>query len=147
MVYHVDMERRPIHDGERIAARIERRGDCWIWQGSYAARGYPVFSSTSRTISIIPTLWKQEYGAVPDGMVLTCIHPKAGAGVCVNPTHYRPRPKGREYATVCKWGHDLTDPENIWLNAGRRYCLPCVVRRARESRQGIPGTTSRRRTQ
>jgi len=141
-VYHVDMERRPISDGERIAARIDRRGGCWIWSGTYAADGYPVFTSTTGNISIIPLLWRQENGPVPDGHVLTCNHQRAGDSVCVNPSHYSPRPRGRKLASVCRWGHDLTDEANVWRNAGRRYCLPCMVRR----RKGDSGVTTRRRT-
>lgn len=133
------MERRPITDGERIAARIERRGDCWIWSGTYAADGYPVLTSATGNISIIPLLWSQEHGPVPDGMVLYCSHPRAGSDWCVNPTHYRPRPRGGQRADICKWGHDLTDPENVWENGDRRYCLPCVLRRTREWRLRNPG--------
>lgn len=138
-MYHVDMERRPITDGERIAARIDRLGTCWIWSGTYAADGYPVFTSATGNISIIPLLWKQENGPVPEGHVLTCIHLRSGESVCVNPAHYTPRPRGRRLATQCRWGHDLTDESNVWRNAGRRYCLPCMVRR----RKGDSGTTRR----
>lgn len=130
------MERRPITDAERITARIDRRGDCWIWSGTYAANGYPVLTSATGNVSIIPLLWRQEYGAVPDGHVLTCTHPQAGVDVCVRPLHYRPRPKGAPYATQCAWGHDLTNEENVWRSGGRRYCLPCMVRRRK-------GATSR----
>jgi hypothetical protein len=142
------MERRPITDGERIAARIERRGDCWIWSGRSTARGYPVLTSANGNVSIIPLLWSTEHGPVPDGMVLTCSHPRAGLDVCVNPMHYQPRPRGRALAEVCKWGHDLTDPDNVWENGDRRYCLPCVIRRTREWRRRNPGyaDTYRRRT-
>lgn len=133
------MERRPITDAEKIEARIEPRGECWLWSGSYAADGYPVFRTAYGNIAIIPLLWSQEYGAVPDGEVLSCIHPRAGSDRCVNPAHYRPRPVGREFATVCKWGHDLTDPANVWENGGRRYCLLCVIRRQAEWRRRNPG--------
>jgi hypothetical protein len=144
-----DMERRPITTGEKVEARIERRGDCWIWSGTYAADGYPVLTSATGNVSIIPLLWCQEYGPVPDGMVLTSTHPRTGSDVCVNPTHYRPRPWGKPLAEVCKWGHDLTDPENVWESEGRRYCLPCVLRRGREWRRRNPGyhsTYQRRRS-
>lgn len=139
------MRRNPITDGEKIAARIERRGDCWLWSGTYAGNGYPVLNSPNRVISIIPLLWEQEHGAVPDDSVLSCIHPRSGSDVCVNPAHYRPRPRGRERATVCKFGHDLTDPENVWENSGRRYCLACVLRRTREWRERNPGYTASHR--
>lgn len=99
-MYHVDMERRPITNGERIAARIDRLGTCWIWSGTYAANGYPVFTSTTGNISVIPLLWKQENGAVPEGMALFCTHIRAGASVCVNPAHYTARPRGPGYLTA-----------------------------------------------
>lgn len=142
------MERRPITVSERIVARIERRGDCWIWSGTYAGNGYPVLTATTGNISIIPLLWSEQFGAVPDGMVLTCSHPRSGSDQCVNPTHYRPRPRGKTEASVCKWGHDLTDPANVWESGDRRYCLPCVLRRSRLWRQKNPGYagTYRRRT-
>lgn len=120
--------------GERIAARIDHHGECWIWSGTYAADGYPVFTSASGNISIIPALWVQENGPVPNGMVLTCTHTRTGPDVCVNPAHYRPRPAGRELATMCKWGHDLTDPQNLWVGkTGVRYCIACFARRREHS--------------
>lgn len=137
------MERRPITDAERIAARIERRGDCWIWSGTYAAKGYPVLTTATGNVSIIPLLWTAEHGPVPNGFVLRCSHPRAGSDVCVNPAHHQPRPAGRELASTCRWGHDLTDPENVWENSDRRYCLPCITRRTRLWRRNNP---RRRRT-
>lgn len=140
------MERREITVGEKIAARIDRRGECWIWSGTYAADGYPVFTSATGNISIIPALWEQEHGPVPDGMVLTCTHQRAGSDVCVNPMHYRPRSRGAVPISICKWGHDLTDPGNVWLNSGRRYCLPCLLTRSARIRREKAGTTPKRST-
>ena len=139
----------PITNTERIMARITRKGDCWLWTGTYAADGYPIFTGKTGNISIIPLLWKQEYGPPPPGHVLSCIHPQSGSGVCVNPTHYRPRQRGREYATVCKRGHDLTDPNNVIWTKVQRHCLPCMVERTkrwRERRAGTQPTSPRTNT-
>lgn len=86
------MERRPITQAERLGARIEVRGNCWIWSGTYAANGYPVLTTSSGNLSVIPALWEQKNGPVPKGEVLICTHTRAGSDVCVNPAHYRPRP-------------------------------------------------------
>lgn len=135
------MERRPITNGERIAARIDVRGECWIWTGNLATNGYPVLASTTEVTSIIPLLWKQEHGPVPDGHVLTCSHPVAEPDVCVNPAHYVARPSGFHLIPKCRNGHDLTDQSNIWTSAsGVRRCVKCMIRNGK----GVPGTTRRR---
>lgn len=77
---------------ERLGARITMRGDCWIWTGTYAANGYPVLTTPSGNLSVIPALWEQKNGPVPKGEVLTCTHERAGVDVCVNPAHHRSRP-------------------------------------------------------
>lgn len=134
------MERRPITDAERLLSRIEVRKGCWFWTGTFAA-GYPVFTSRTGNISIIPLLWKQENGPVPEGHVLTCIHPKAGTDVCVNPAHYRSRPNGYVPISVCKKGHDLTDEANVYRRGSKMLCLPCMVLR----KNADPGQKRRRR--
>jgi hypothetical protein len=120
------MEREPISLGERIVARILRRGDCWMWTGSYAADGYPIIELTSATYSIIPTLWEHVNGPVPVGAILVCTHTRAGSEYCVNPAHYQPRPAGRPLRRTCRHGHDLTVPDNVWMSeAGVQVCLVC----------------------
>lgn len=133
------MERRPITLGELIAARIEARGSCWVWTGTNTTDGYPILSSTTGNISIIPLLWRQEHGPVPEGHVLTCAHPRAGLEWCVNPAHYEPRPRGSVPTEKCQWGHDMTDPQNVLEYSGRRYCAECTKRRGREWRERNPG--------
>lgn len=122
------MKRRPITLGEMIVARIDRRGSCWIWNGNYMAEGYPAIMSTTKTYYVIPELWEHFYGPVPEGMVLSCTHVRAGTEYCVNPAHYLPRPNVRNPKVVCRAGHDLTNPEVVWTSpsTGRRFCLACA---------------------
>lgn len=122
------MERQPITDGERIAARIEQSGDCWVWRGELVSGYYPVFASRTTQYSIIPTLWVQEFGPVPEGLVLTCIHERT-VPPCVNPAHYKLVPNGTTRPKRCEWGHDLTDQMNIAWVGGRKVCLGCVQER------------------
>lgn len=38
----------------------------------------------------------------------------------------------------CKYGHDFTDPDNIYLTpSGKRYCRTCKYDKRRESKHGL----------
>lgn len=50
----------------------------------------------------------------------------------------------RTLKTVCKYGHDLTDPVNgHQMKGGKRYCYPCQRRRNREFLKAHPGYGTR----
>ncbi len=141
------MERRPITVGEKIAARIERRGDCWIWTGRSDIPGQPSYKDGKRRYPIISTLWVQENGPVPEGHALACTHKKDHDYPCVNPRHYVATPigAGQGWAASRPCGHDLTNPANVFYLGSRRLCLLCIQQRSLTLRQETTQTPTNRK--
>jgi hypothetical protein len=118
---------------ERVDARIDRReaNACWPWLGALE-EGKPYL----RPRRAIPFVYSRAYGKVPAGFVVAradhvpeCVRATCAHNLCMNPAHMtierRQRRKGRPPAVVCKRGHDLTDPDNVYVAGTRRWCLIC----------------------
>ena len=130
---------------ERFLARIEKRGECWIWIG---ARGgtkrhpYGVYAGTSAH--------RWAYGhfveEVPEDMVVDHL---CGNKLCCNPDHLEvvtqrenllrsPKTLNAKNAakTHCKNGHEFTT-ENTYVSKtnGQRVCRECKKLWAREKRK------------
>lgn len=65
-------------------AKVERRGDCWLWTGSLDGKGYAAFSCGSRRVRASRWAYEHWIGPIPAGHVVDhlCETPS-----CVNPEH------------------------------------------------------------
>jgi aspartate carbamoyltransferase regulatory subunit len=74
--------------------------------------------------------YEQFVGAIPEGQVIDHLCRNPG---CCNPSHLEAVPhrlniqRGRAATkTSCNYGHDWTDPKNVYYRKnGRRFCAQC----------------------
>lgn len=72
---------------ERFWAKVDKSGDCWIWQGATRnSQGYGAFKATAKTWPAHRYSYVLANGSIPDGLVIdhACHNPP-----CVNPDHLR----------------------------------------------------------
>ena len=83
---HPQYTRIPLE--ERFWAKVDKSGDCWLWQGAriHKRNGYGAFRLTApyRTVLAHRLSYEMAYGPIPDGL-LVCHHCDTPA--CVNPDH------------------------------------------------------------
>lgn len=121
--------------------------ECWLWP--YATcKGHGKIHYDGSLQVVHRVVYARVYGPIPDSLVIDhichnvdlscfdgdlCKHRR-----CVNPAHLeavttqintaRGRPPGPRYRiTVCKNGHSLIDPSNIYEWNGKRLCRACRV--------------------
>jgi len=124
-------------------SKVDRTGDCWIWQSSRFATGYGRVTYQGKSAYSHRVSWTLTNGEIPNGFHVChhCDNPP-----CVRPDHLflgtpldnmrdRDR-KGRHGRTgklkqVCKRGHGF-DEANTRVDAkGKRTCRACVALRQR----------------
>jgi hypothetical protein len=119
----------------RFWPKVDATGICWEWTRGKNRDGYGRFNDGSFVWLAHRYAWTILVGPIPDGFTLDHL---CRVHSCVNPDHNElvtlAENKRRGYSspainarkTVCKRGHDLTDPANL---RPRRYrqCRLCHV--------------------
>lgn len=80
--------RRPLVD--RFWEKVDRSGDCWIWQGSLTRAGYGHMGTGGRAepnIYAHRLAWELLRGPIPPGMEVCHDCPGGDNRACVNPAH------------------------------------------------------------
>ena len=124
---------------QRIMARVNKVGDCWIWTGVTttapgARLSYPRFCiGKAKTVAAHRFSYELFVGPIPDGLTLDHLCRNT---LCVNPSHLEPvtnrenvlrgtGPSARNARkTVCGQGHPLTS-DNVRMEGSSRRCLTC----------------------
>ncbi len=72
---------------ERVEARIDRSGDCWVWTGSRSSAGYGQVWSGGTNRGVHRIMYEQLVGPIPEGPVIDhlCRNPS-----CCTPAHLEP---------------------------------------------------------
>lgn len=73
----------------RLTSKVEKRGDCWIWQGSKGKQGYGnvgirVARGVSKTVLAHRCSYQAFVGEIADGM---CVLHRCDNPSCINPDH------------------------------------------------------------
>lgn len=112
-------DRRPVM--ERFFEKVDRSGDCWIWNGSRDGKGYGSFYLEGRLHKAHRAAWMLLKGPIPDG--IEACH-RCDTPPCCNPDHIflgthaenmaDARTKGR-----ITWPDDLSGTRH---NGGKGYC-------------------------
>lgn len=123
---------------ERLWARVDKSGECWIWTGYIGPKGRGQINRGARDLGLVQVhvaAWELEHGPVPPGKELhhTCFTP-----ACCNPDHLVPLTPAEHRAahvtakTTCKHGHPLdgticmSNSKQEKLNGKTiRYCKTC----------------------
>lgn len=129
--------RLPRRIAEAIVVDVET--GCWIWQHSFTSAGRGQVHWNGRNSLAYRTVFLLTFGWLPPMLHHRCERP-----ACVNPFHLSPKKDDAEHKiehrqTRCSRGHDLTDPENVYLRRSRSggrspQCRPCKTTRERERR-------------
>ena len=134
---------------QRFWAKVDKTGDCWLWQGAIGKHGYGTF--TVKRPDGGTRFWRAHrfayellVGPIPEGMFLDHLCRNTA---CVNPAHLEPvdaRENTRRglrgaLPTHCVNGHRWT-PENTYIQktgnrVGRRWCRQCAIDRQAARRE------------
>ena len=108
-------------DPARFWTKVDKSGDCWLWQGShgrsgtYAIPNGPIQRTTAHRISFVLS-----GGSIPDGYHLDHL---CRTTLCVNPAHLEPvtpaENNRRNRMQTCHKGHPKP------LDGDRRECREC----------------------
>jgi len=124
-------------DDVRFFAKVEQRGECWIWIANKTQWGYGQFKAGSRTTGD-RTQWAAHRWAythlraeIPEGLDLDHL---CRNRACVNPWHLEPvtrRVNTLRGETVCAANAAKTHcprghPYDMTTRQGRRGCRECV---------------------
>ena len=126
----------------RFWSYVDRFGpdECWLWMGGSRGGGYGAFWDGTRRVRAYRYAYELLIERIPTGLDLDHLCRNHG---CVNPAHLEPvttkvnilrgvgAPAQNARKTHCKYDHPL-EGENLRVRSGRRDCMICVRRRARE---------------
>lgn len=122
--------------GMRSAVRLDTENGCILWIAGTDPKGYGRVSNLFGEVLAHRAVWMAAHGAIPRGVR---IEHRCEREACVRLEHLRvaqpvvrgkPGPRAK---ALCKRGHDLTDPANVWVGkSGKRTCRACNRLRRRE---------------
>lgn len=69
---------------ERLEARTDKSGDCWVWNGAKNMHGYGVLRHEQKNYLAHRAAWMVERGPIPNGL---CVCHRCDAPACINPDH------------------------------------------------------------
>jgi hypothetical protein len=138
----VDIENLPTI----ITSRIVYGPDCWEWAGWHNDQGYGYVQINKRSAPVHRFIMEM-LGRVQPRQDVDHLCRNRG---CVNPAHLEGvshaenvrRGNAAKNRPTCKYGHDLTNPANVYVYPTGRNCKPCAIGRSRrrwaERRSGGP---------
>ena len=112
--------------------------ECWTWTRAHNDQGYGQLWSGGRMVYTHRFAYEHYVGPIPTGYDIDHLCKNTG---CCNPfhlqavTHRENIRRGRAATkTVCKYGHDWTDPRNVYVRRdGRRCCAQCSREQQRKA--------------
>lgn len=126
---------------ERIKRRIKvQPNGCWYWTGSIDRSGYGriQFEGKSRVAHrVVRYLTRKDIPLKISSSTVLDHEPHCGTRKCVNPFHTDATTTRNNLISSkhlsgvtarsqqCQRGHDLSDPENVYVHNGKRSCKVC----------------------
>lgn len=128
--------RRPVE--QRFWEKVEKTASCWLWTGAKTAGGYGTFNTGDGSYDYAHRVaYRLLCGPLDDTLVLDHL---CRVRHCCNPAHLEQVPHGENVRrgaspygpvrTMCKHGHDVSDPANVYTEpSGYKRCRTCAKRR------------------
>jgi hypothetical protein len=123
---------------DRLTAKLDRSGDCWMWQGTTTTGGYGMIrlgSTMAYTHRVAHELW---VGPIPAGLQ---VHHLCHVRACANPAHLTTMTQSahrRLHAAdvdACPAGHSYDEANTYIGKNGARFCRACNAAKARARRE------------
>ena len=138
------------HISERFNSKTMYAGDCIVWCGSIATKGYGQIWLDGRMQQAHRVAFEMHYGPIKEDLQLDHL---CRNRACVNVGHLRQvtnrenqlapgslSPCAINHArTECAQGHSFTESNTIWLKRGTRICRTCrnAIQRAGDKRRRV----------
>lgn len=134
---------KPLRD--RLYAKLDRSGLCWIWQGAARPTGYGVIGLPRRGVdSVHRVSYELHIGAIPEGLHIDHL---CGVRLCANPEHLEAVTQAENNRraglvktanlTHCKHGHEYTAANTMIQRGQHRQCRTCHNARNRKARRVV----------
>jgi hypothetical protein len=129
---------------ERLAAKTDRTGECWLWLGAVGTSGYGVMGlERSQRVGYVHRIaYSVVNGAIPEGLHIDhlcrnrlCVRPDHLEAVTQQENNVRAASVRWGTYTHCARGHEFT-PENTAMRDGKyRRCRRCSAERSHAQRE------------
>jgi hypothetical protein len=128
---------------ERLLAKTDRSGECWLWTAGKQTHGYGTVWHKGRKCLAHRVAYELLVGPVPGGLELDHL---CRVPACVNPDHLEPvthAENGRRgnaghinrSKTHCPQGHAYDAANTYVRRSGGRHCRECRRRQNREQKR------------
>lgn len=127
---------------DKVLARVDCTGSCWIWTGSVSPEGYGKVAYQRRTTYVHRLMYETFVGPIPPKMHIDhlcrnriCCRP-GHLEVVTNQENVLRGAHSFDFNGTCNKGlHDVTQPDGFYIEYGKRHCRQCQRDGARRRRQ------------
>lgn len=117
--------RKPMPAEKRLWHKVNKSGDCWVWEGSSHTKGYGFIQSRvgeEKRLYVHRISYELHYGPIPDKLFV--LH-KCDNKLCVNPDHlelgtqHKNIKDARKRGLFKPWKNKLTENEVMKIKSSK----------------------------